>query len=275
MSYRDLTIPEMIRVSTPWVTNGDPARLVMLETPELAALMPRLMRVHTALFLVLPPECDEREEELKVQAAEGNSRHDRGVRHIHACFDVVAETQSKEDAQKLMAIRDILLPHGLRHTQRSYRAKAGHAQRSAAQLTEEQWARLGEAAIGKTTLRAIVEEWIATAAKLGEVEQERARLRDPEEEGPAHPSQVRGQWIRVVRVVVDLAKLTELDEEKDFLLFNELRVALARTDKRGQQEEPDASQEPEQRQELDSGEEPQAHPEAEADKPSSVKAIES
>ena len=69
MSLRPMFIGEMLRVTKPWVTEGDPAHQVIIDTPELAGFVPALLKVHGALYAALPPLPDGREAELKAEAA--------------------------------------------------------------------------------------------------------------------------------------------------------------------------------------------------------------
>ena len=60
-----------------------------------------------------------------------------------------------------------------------------------------------------TDMATIVKEWIAVGTELGEVEKERARLRQPDPTGPANANEARLNWVRAVKALTAMAKLAK------------------------------------------------------------------
>jgi len=220
----------MIHVSSAWVEEGNDAHQLIVSIPEFAALLPRLTEAHLGLYALIAPPDDGPERELKKRGSVLNVEYDTLVRVGYGILTLVA--QIEPDGEVLLGIRDLVFPEGLRHTQESYRAQAGNAKRVEVQLTAEQHTRLEAVGVGSTHADALVQRWIDTGNQLGEVQRERARLREPDPEGPTNLNEVRFPWIRVVNAFITLAELVGLSEEDEHLLFNELRIVEKRADAR-------------------------------------------
>ena len=158
-----------------------------------------------------------------------------------------------------------------------HQSHPGHAERTTSQLTAEQWELLAAVPFARTTLKGLIEHWADTAKKLGDVEMQRARLRDAEVEGPANEREAKTQWLRAINALITVADLAELSEADDALLFNELRVAEERADERNrrQSEEEPTPEEPSDAQVSEQAPTPdklrdEKGEEASADEPDSV-----
>jgi hypothetical protein len=79
-----------------------------------------------------------------------------------------------------------------------------------------------------------VKEWIENARRLGELEDEKARL----EAAPADSSglarlNARNAWVRVANALVANAEMAELDDKTMAVIFGPLWAAEATADRRG------------------------------------------
>jgi hypothetical protein len=158
----------------------------------------------------------------------------RGVHGVLSSLALLAGAGTQRDA--FLELRDVLLPEGLEGTQKSYRAEAGAADLLRTRLAAEPAAKkhLKEIPVLKLSALHFVEQWMASAKRLGELEDERGKLAGAPSNGNGTQAvAARNQWIRAVNALVANAELAELDEETDRLLFGALRLAEKAADRRG------------------------------------------
>ncbi len=136
-------------------------------------------------------------------------------------------------SEELLRLRDLLLPEGLTHTQLTYRGEAGHAALVSSRLDDALRARLKSVTLHDKTLLDLLEAWLATASKLGALEEQRARLSAPAATTAAQVSAARMAWVRVTNTLVANAELAGLDNDSDRTLFAALRAAERTADSRG------------------------------------------
>ncbi len=236
MALKRLTTDEMVQISGAWLAKGSPARRTIGGVAELAGLLPKLEAAHQALHATQPAAEDPRLAAIAAEAAEVDVAHDTAMRGLHGLLTalaILAGPGARADA--LNKLRELLLPEGLSATQKTYRAEAG-----AAELLKS---RLAGAPDAKKQLKAIpvdkhdalhvVEQWMASAKRLGELEDERAKLLGAAANGDsAHGLAARNRWIRAVNALVANAQLAELDEATDQLLFGALRLAEKSAERR-------------------------------------------
>jgi len=230
MALKRLTAQEMVQLSAPWISAGDPARVALERIPLLAGLLPQLVEAHGALFAVQIQPDDPRAKSLSDAAAALDVKHDALTRGIYSTLTALSELGGS--SEELLGIRDRLLPDGLMHTKLTYRGQAGHAALVASRLDEALRARLKGIVLHDKNLLELVETWLATAKELGSVEEQRARLSAPAETTAAHLNTARMAWVRVVNALLANADLVELDHESDRLLFAALRAAERTADGR-------------------------------------------
>lgn len=232
MALRNLTVEEMVALSAGWVGAGNAAHRLLKSHTRLVALLPDLERVHNAIYSVTPQLLDPRKAELSQRAVALDARHDQIVRGIYGVLTAYAPLA--EDASESLELRDALIPGGLSAvTQISFRGQAGYASLLRDRLTPELRKRLKAFSLPKGSLLDRVETWLETAQKLGELEEERARIEASE--GPSLGRQTveaRNLWIRVVNAFLSLAALADLDSKDDLILLGPLRDAEARADAR-------------------------------------------
>jgi hypothetical protein len=151
-----------------------------------------------------------------------DARHDDLVRGIHGAMTAMAPLTA--DREKLLAVRDKLLPDGLSHTELSYRGEAGHCAVIASQLDDAMKARLRAITIHKKTLLDLATVWLDTGSQLGQLEDERARLTEGAPSLGADMQKARLEWMRVMKALMANAKLAEIDSVTDQVLFSTLRT---------------------------------------------------
>lgn len=230
MAIKRLTAQEMVQLSTPWVNPNDQAGIALAKLPLLAGLLPQLKAAHEAIFAAQVATEDPRAKALSQAEAELDATHDALTRGIYGSLTMLAEFSPS--AEELLRLRDMLLPEGLEHTRKTYRGEAGHAALIAARLDDGVRARLKSVTLHDKNLLDVVNAWLAAAHKLGELEEERARLTAPAATSAAQLNDARIAWIRVTNALVANAELVKLDKEDDRILFSALRAAARTADSR-------------------------------------------
>jgi hypothetical protein len=216
------TSNEMVHVTKPWITPGDPANQIIHSKPLLVGVLSTLTQAYEWLQTLLPDTRSTQDGELSQRAADLDQRHDILARVMFALFSALALLA--RDTARVQELLAILLPEGLSHTLHSYRSESGHIKTVEAKLTAEDWQYLAAVKFDDTDMAAIVREWIEVGTELGKVETERARTRQPDSPGPSNVNDARLNWIRCVNGLMAMADLAQLTEEEDHLLFNELRI---------------------------------------------------
>jgi hypothetical protein len=230
MALKKLLVEEMNQISGSWVEAGNPARAAIEKVPVLAALLPQLEAAHKAIFALRAPADDTQLRELSDREAALDADHDERVRGIYGALTGLAPVSGA--GAELLRLRDILLPEGLSHTQKSYRAEAGHAAMIEARLDADLQARLKAVILHDKNLLDLTQGWLAVAGQLGDLEDERARL-VPTASTAADINAARLGWIRIVNALVANAELAGLDSATDHLLFSALRAAEHGAEGRG------------------------------------------
>ena len=223
MALKRLTAEEMIQLSTPWITPNDPARSQLEKIPLLAGLLPRLESVHRAVLEIRAGDEDPKVKKLSTLETDLDATHDGLVRGIYGALSMLAELSPA--AEELLRLRDQLFPEGLAHTQKTYRGEAGHAAIVAAHMDDGLRARLKAVVLHDKNLSDLVDAWLACAQRLGQLEEERARLGAPIGATAAQVNSARLQWVRVANALVANAELAGLDPDTDRLVFAPLRAA--------------------------------------------------
>lgn len=235
MALIRMTTPEMVQISAPLVTEGNAARDAILNVPELAGLIPRLEAAHNALHDTQPGPDDPRLAALQEKEAGVDLRHDTIIRGSHMFLTALALLSPDTDtAATFERLRDFLLPAGLDTTQKTYREEAGAASLLETRLAGDPAARkqLKDIPVLRQNLGHFVEGWMKEAARLGELENERAAITGTPGTG-ARVVAARHQWIRTMNALIANAALIELDEATDRLIFGALRLAEKTADRRG------------------------------------------
>lgn len=236
MALKRLRTGEMVQLSTPWVTEGSPARQAILATPEIAALLPRIEAAHKALHDAQPVTDDSRLARIQEKATSLDLRHDEIVRGGYWFLMALAWLSGDgETGAQLVRLRDTLFPEGLDAVQKPYREEAGAAEMLKSRLAADPGAKkaLKEIPALKKNLGAYIDELIAVGKKIGENEDERAQLLAVT--GPSDAGKLltaRNQWIRAVNALVANAELAGIDEAADRAIFGALRLADKNAERR-------------------------------------------
>jgi len=93
-------------------------------------------------------------------------------------------------------------------------------------------ARLKSVSLHDTNLLELVDAWLGAAQKLGELEEERARLTAPSASSASQLHDARLAWIRVTNALIANAELEDIDSDADRILFSALRAAGRTADAR-------------------------------------------
>ena len=224
---KHLNIDEMVAIVAPWVDESK-RKGVFLSIPEIAPLHGKVLKAYEAVISI--PQNKQTptalatilEEETLVDA-----RHDHLARAISLSLDARAELYlagHPPDFARAARARDVsrkLFPSGLSIVNASLLAESGNTARVARLIRDEEpWMHefLGEIPAGAAphTLRDVVEAWIATGARLAELEHARTELLAKEAtkpEGSLSPQAARSLWLRVVSQVLSNLELSEAPAE--------------------------------------------------------------
>ena len=220
----------MVQLSEQWVTPDTEAHTIVKSVPLLAAMLPQIEGAHQSLMSMIPAADSPKFKELSAAEAELDVRHDTLVRGIHGGLTSIALISA--NGAELLSLRDLLLPEGLAHTQKSYRGEAGHAALVEPRLDANTRKRLSAVNLHDRTLETLVDEWLGVAKQLGALEAQKAKLVGPDGNTALEISQARFGWIRVVKAFLANAELVSIDEAQDRVLFGALHAAELAADRR-------------------------------------------
>jgi hypothetical protein len=172
--------------------------------------------------------------------------HDNTIRGTYGYLGALATlANDAAEATELLALRAFMLPDGLLAVQKTYRGEAGEAALLRQRLAEhpEKAARLATLAVpvgAGTTVGALVDLWTAKAARLGEIDDERAALvaaaaLPGAAPGPSRQAlrNARYTWIQQVNALLAIATAIKLPQETHQAIFGHLEAALAIAERRG------------------------------------------
>lgn len=234
MAANRLSVEEMSEISRPWVTAGSPARIAIEQVPVLNALMPIMEAAHSAVVEAVlasrPATLEPKERALASQAVELDLRHDDLIRGIHGSLTSLALVSPGKS--ELLALRDWLFPDGLGHTQKTFRAEAGHAGLIRLGLNADMRSRLAAVQLHGSSLMALVEEWMDIGEKLGKLEEQRGSFATPSSTAQGAINAARLAWIKAINALIANAVLADLPPATDQLLFGAFRLASKKSDLR-------------------------------------------
>ncbi|MFO0653294.1 MAG: hypothetical protein U0326_44145 [Polyangiales bacterium] len=204
MALRDLSTPVMVSLTSTWVDHNHGDHAALCAQPQSAGLVSSVEASHSGLLAVqvsTTESASARLVEVKADQTAVSQRHDRMIHGVWWYLSAVAVlTPSAERAAELTALRDRLLPDGLSLKNTSYRDKIGAASLAHARLTREDRALLASLRTPVGTLDDAVSGWFAEAARLGELEHERATI-EPQGTAPADVLKARNNWVRTIAAV--------------------------------------------------------------------------
>ena len=229
MALRSLLLEEMVRISEPWLDSDKEAYRILNGNTVLAGIQPLIAQAHAALTAALPTDHSERVAQLTAAMAEADGEHDRRLRAVYETLCVLAPLDGTGQIKPLL---EKLLPDGLAHNSRTYRAEAGYASLVQSRLTADDRALLASQGVGQTTALSLVEAWLSAGRRLGELEEERVQLENTGRSAAGAANEARLGWIRVVNALLPLAELAGCSDGDQRALFAALHDAEAKADQR-------------------------------------------
>lgn len=241
MSGKKLTNDEMVRTSKSWLDESSARHLAIRSNAHLAPFLPHIQDAHEGLSEVTQPVVDDGALQfVTVKQAGADVRHDSLIRGSFGLLTAMAELAGleSEEATKLIALRDFLLPDGLMSVSKTYRGEAGQADQLRKRLGDVPM-KLDQIIVGpkknKRDLGMVVEEWLDLAQQLGDLEDEKADLLRPgvPREDAATVANARHAWIRTVNAMLATAEFLQLPTETMNTIFGALMEAERVADRRG------------------------------------------
>lgn len=238
MALRNLTNETMVTLSQAWV---DPARerKTLQGVPLLSALLPKLEAAHQLLISSLAGgrnAAADRLSSLRDEAEAQDGRHDRKARGIYWLLSGLSElAEAPEDSERLLSLRDRLLPAGLSTITASYSHQAGHVAVVKKGLTAADRSELRRhKTLSGRTLEDELDAWLQAGEALGRIEAERGQLlRGAATADRPDPARARHNWIRVTNALLATLELQDdLSPEVVSRLVGPLREAESRADRR-------------------------------------------
>ena len=231
MALYRLTIETMIGLSKAWTETRREALKAITQT---AAILPLLESAHKGLFLFMGREG----EALKVrivsrQQSEIDHQHDDfyrcGFHYLNGLSALVSALGQEDEAQSLLALREVLYPDGLFGINRSYPEEEGAAELLERRLTDELKARLTTFVLRPgVTLLTVVESQIARAHELGRLEQEKRKLQEVDSPSLRDERRARFDWIEAVRMLEKTMHLAVRQKTTTEAIINSLLADMRR-----------------------------------------------
>lgn len=212
----------MVSLSAPLVDENSDDYRALRADPVGAALWPFIAAAHIRVLTLqrLGPTPERLQEIMKLEAWY-DVLHDDDIRGIWYLFIAVEFLHAQpDDRQRFQRLRERLLPDGLSSTQRSYRDQSGQAHLTSSRLDAADWELLHRMPLpGGITMADVVTRWFGHAAKLGELENERAGDSTLQQPTGAEILAARHGWIRAMRTLYDaLALRDDLPESLQTIL---------------------------------------------------------
>lgn len=226
MALTDIRTRAMASLTHHLVTT---ARPVLTGNPMLQELLPRLdaLQADFETFEAGPMARKAEVAALSAKAAELDTQHDGGLDRCFRYLSVVAELYPTPLAQRIEALRDKLMPHGLGGKNLSYQEEGAAAAAAKAQLTADDRALLTRISPADVDMAAQMDGWIEAGLALREMDAARATQAEMPYAGPSS-SALRGRWHRMVSALRALSVLVDLSEADQALLFAKIDEESAR-----------------------------------------------
>lgn len=238
MALRNLNVRTLVSILDGW-TNPSRARPLLAGMPLLAALLPKLDDTLKGLMATQRPgdALDKRLKELTQEAAALDALHDRKKRGAYQILSGLADlTDDPARAAALIDLRGRLMPEGLAVLNHAYLDEAGDAKLLPSRLDPASSDLLEAIPAGDGHLGDAVDAWLAAAAKLEQVEGQRAKLStDGGKEGFVTKTAAlaaKNAAIRAVRAVESSLAMEDVDAAVVGRILGTLRAAEAKADRR-------------------------------------------
>lgn len=260
MAYQDLSVAEMIQISSYWITppgtiiDGKPVPTyypLLMSSELLRGIIPYIERAHHDLLTfsqkkepAIPPEVKEIEDEQGPL----DVRHDILNRFVHDFLDLAALLASPALREKLVALKRKLFPDGLQVVKYNFSREAGAARLLEGRLQEEDKNLLSAVSIqleGNTfTLLDLVLEFIEKAKRLGDLEEMKEEiLRNTESVIQATERKLAMVWINRVITLERMVSTAEdiSEEDKKHILGTLHKLEREAADRARRREEREAA----------------------------------
>ena len=218
MSIQRLNIDTMRALAEAWRTSAR----ADLASPFLAGVPDLLDAWHADAQALDGDQRDATVATKRAQARALDAEHDAALDAVYRYLTGVAALHP--DADAIVALRDRLLPGGLRMKNRSYQDQGTAVQAAKAALDDAARATLGALNVQGVDVVAAIEGWIALGTQVRDLDAVRAAL-----EGGAEKVlfKLRHRWLRIVRAMRHGAELADLDADAQGRLFAKLDEAIA------------------------------------------------
>lgn len=239
MALKDLTPRQMVNITAAWI-DPERERPRLLSLKRCSVLLDDIEAAHEGVLKTHRKQKKTNDELAEIQEKQValDQRHDRKARGTHAVLTGFADlADDPEDAALYLEIRDQLFEDGLKFTLASYADEAGEVRLARERLTPESKAALKALPTPGGNLLKAVQAWFAAGDELGKLDARRARLEAEAKQAPVeHPRggqlQARNRWIRVVRSVLQMLELEQVDAETERHLLAPLQRELAKAERR-------------------------------------------
>jgi hypothetical protein len=245
---------EMIGITGPWGIDAK-RKAVFLSIPEIAALHPQVLKIHSEVLAAQPAEAAVSEALQKIIDAETavDAIHDPLARAVSSGLtadrdqSLAAEKPNPENAKQAEQVQAKLFPNGMSIINASFLAESGNTARVATLLVEEPEVAAFLKSIpvrGKGTLLDTTHRWIAAGAQLGKLERQREEQEAKEATKPVGKggmNALRSRWIKVVSQVLSNLELSEAPAEAIELIRGPVQKASERAGKRYEGAPPEAT----------------------------------
>lgn len=237
MALKNLSSAAMISLTTPWVTEGNPERVILLRFPETNGLLGRIEGDQQAL-LDVQVRPNGRLAEVSDEQGKLDVAHDDLVRGVTGLLTNLALlTTDAKEARALLELRDTVFPQGIALVTRSYRDEAGEGRLLRARLTPALKKALKAIPVSQGTLADTVARYLDVTDALGKLEDEKAALVGRTEgPTPAALHGARNRWIRTVNAMIALLDIIAISEEEKTTVLVRFDKALRATERGGADE---------------------------------------
>jgi hypothetical protein len=235
-NLKSLSSPAMVASTEGWVTPG-PVHTALSGIEEVSGFLGKMSSARDGLLNVQVTEVVTPEmralKALSDEASTLDATYDRQYRSLyHVLFGNQLAASDEADQDAMASLLKRMFPKGLRMVNTTFLEESGEASLAKQRITEADRGLLAQIPAWNGTALSLVEAWIATGEKLGDVERRRAQLAEQVASSSNTVSQsdvltARNQWIRVVRAILSgLALTDDVDEQTLSTILQPLRNAV-------------------------------------------------